>query len=39
VRFDTVCTFSAATLPKDGKVTLIRRDGMQTESQTIVLEL
>lgn len=39
VRFDTVCSFAAGQLSKDGRVTLIRRDGMQTESQTVVLEL
>ena len=39
VRFDTVCTFSAAELPPDGKITLVRRDGLQTDSQTVTLEL
>jgi hypothetical protein len=39
VRFDTVCTFPAADLPPDRKVVLVRRDGMQTESQTVTLEL
>lgn len=39
VRFDTVCTFPAADLPPDRKVVLVRRDGLQTESQTVTLEL
>lgn len=39
VRFDTVCTFLAADVPADRKITLVRRDGMQSESQTITLDL
>lgn len=39
VRFDTVCTFPAAELAADRKITLVRRDGLQTESQTVMLEL
>jgi len=39
VRFDTVCTFPATQLSEDGKVTLIRRDGLRTESQTVILGL
>ena len=39
VRFDTVCTFPVADLPADRKITLVRRDGLQTESQTVTLDL
>jgi hypothetical protein len=39
VRFDAVCTFPAADLPVDRRVTLVRRAGLQTETQTITLEL
>ena len=39
VRFDTVCTFPATDVPADGRITLVRRDGLQTETQTVTLEL
>jgi len=39
VRFDTVCTFSAADMPADRRITLVRRAGLQTETQTVALEL
>jgi hypothetical protein len=39
VRFDAVCTFPAAELPADRRITLVRRAGLQTETQTVTLEL
>ena len=37
VRFDKICDISASQLPKDGKVTLVRRDGFETESFQFVI--
>jgi len=37
VRFDKICDISAAQLPKDGKVTLVRRDGFDTDSFPFVI--
>ena len=37
VRFDKICDIAANQLPKDGKVTLVRRDGFETESVPLVI--
>ena len=37
VRFDKICDIAADQLPKDGKVTLLRRDGFETESVSLVI--
>ena len=39
VRFDTECRLRVADLAPDRKITLVRRDGMRTESQSVTLEL
>lgn len=37
VRFDKTCDIPAAQLAKDGKVTLVRRDGFETESFDLLI--
>ncbi len=39
VRFDTVCTVRIADLPEDRRITLVRRDGLQVETQVVTLDL
>jgi hypothetical protein len=39
VRFDKVCDIAADQLPKDGKVTLVRRDGFETEAVHLLIGL
>jgi hypothetical protein len=37
VRFDRVCDFAASRLPKDRAISLIRRDGFETETKTVTI--